>query len=189
MTPEAIRIVSQLRHEFYALFAAAMKAPVTITTGNPSMGNPPIASWIDDRQRLNYLRVYVYTAPDELIPQRPFILRVSVNKGGGMSTAAKWRKDCQGLNQSWHFELTLLPEEILDFVPWTVSLIRSHNQGSTPLVQEPPHPFEFKMPREFLFNDAWTQKARQFSGSQYTTSTAKHLCSNSTSSSDFASPV
>ena len=189
MTPEAIRIVSQLRHEFYSLFAAAMKVPVTITTGNPSMGNLPMASWIDDRQRLNYMRIYVYTAPDELIPQRPFILRVSVNKGGGMVTAAKWRKDAQGVNQSWHFELTLLPEEILDFLPWTVSLIKSHDRGYPPFVQEPPHPFDFQMVNNPLFNDAWTQQARKFAGSQYPSPTSPHLCSTSTLSSDLASPV
>jgi hypothetical protein len=165
MTPEAIRTVSQLRSEFYSLFAMAMKAPVSITNGNPSMGNPPMASWIDENQRLNYVRIYVYTAPDELIPERPFILRVSVNKGGGMVTAAKWRKDCKGLNQGWHFELTLLPEEILDFLPWIVSLVKSHEQGSASFAQDPPHPFDFKMSNNLLLNDAWTQKARQFAGS------------------------
>lgn len=86
MTPEAIRIITQLRREFYTLFAAAMDMPVSITNGNSSSGNPPIASWIDGRKRLNYLRIYVYTAPDELIPERPFILRLSVNKGGGVAT-------------------------------------------------------------------------------------------------------
>ena len=160
MTPEAIRIVSQLRSEFYARFAAAMKVPVSITNGNSSTGNPPIASWIDDRQRLNYLRVYVYTAPDELIPERPFIIRVSVNKGGGMMAATKWRKDCRGLNQGWNFELTLLPEEILDFLPWIVTLVKSHEKGSASFIQEPPHAFDFKMSNNLLVNDAWTQKAR-----------------------------
>lgn len=162
MTPETIRIVSQLRKEFYSLFAAAMKVSVSITTSNPSIGNPPIVSWIDERERLNYLRIYVYTAPDELIPERPFILRVSVNKGGGISTSTRWKRNCQGLNQTWHFELTLLPEEILDFLPWIVSLVQSHNKSCTSFLQEPPHPLHFKMPNEPSVNDAWTQKARQF---------------------------
>jgi len=29
-------------------------------------------------------------------------------------------------------ELTSLPEEILDFLPWIVSLVKSHNKGSLP---------------------------------------------------------
>ncbi len=64
MTPEAIRVVSQLRRDFYSLFAAAMEVPVNITNGSSSTGNPPMASWIDDRQRLNYLFIYVHTAHD-----------------------------------------------------------------------------------------------------------------------------
>ncbi|HEY9633387.1 MAG TPA: hypothetical protein V6D14_08275 [Coleofasciculaceae cyanobacterium] len=161
MTPEAIRTVSQLRREFYSLFAAAMEVPVSITHGSSSTGNPPMVSWIDDRQRLNYLRIYVHTAPDELIPERPFILRVSVNKGGGIAVATKWRRDSQGLNQDWNFELTLVPEEILDFLPWLVSLVKSYDQGCTSFAQEPPHPFFFNISNRLLFNEAWTQKARQ----------------------------
>lgn len=161
MTPEAIRIVSQLRRDFYSRFAATMNLPVSITTSHPSTGNPPIAFWIDDRQRFNYLRVYVYKAPDELLPERPFILRVSVNKGGGIATAAKWRRGCRGLNQGWNFELTLLPEEILDFLPWLVSLVKSQEHGSASFVAEPPHPFHFKTSNVSSFNDAWTQKAWQ----------------------------
>jgi hypothetical protein len=165
MTPEAIRIVSQLRREFYSLFAEAMTVPVYITNGNPSMANPPMASWIDDRRQLNYMRIYVYTAPDELIPERPFILRVSINKGGGIVTAAKWRKDCQGLNQDWHFELTLLPDEMLDFLPWIVSVVKYYDQGSTSFLKESPHPLESQMSNKLLLNDVWTQKARLFAGS------------------------
>jgi hypothetical protein len=161
MTPEAIRIVAQLRREFYSLFAAALEVPVSITNGSSSTGNPPMASWIDNSQRLNYLRIFVYTAPDELMPERPFILRVSVNKGGGIAEAAKWRRDYRGINQDWSFELTLLPEEILDFLPWLVNLVESHHQGSDSFVQPPPHPLDVTIPKVLLFNDAWTQKARQ----------------------------
>lgn len=161
MTPETIRIITQLRREFYTLFAAAMKVPVSITNGSSSTGNPPIASWIDNRRRLNYLRIYAYSAPDDLTPERPFILQLSVNKGGGVAGATKWRRDYQGLNQDWHFQLTLLPEQILDFLPWLVSLVKSHDEGFASFVQEPPHPFEFNSSNALLFNEAWTQKARQ----------------------------
>ncbi|MBE9127175.1 MULTISPECIES: hypothetical protein [unclassified Coleofasciculus] len=162
MNPEAIRTVSHLRSEFYSRFAAKMKVPVKITTRNPSTGNLPTASWVDERQRMNYVCIYAYTAPDALLPKRPFILRVSVNKGAGIVQSRLWGKDCRGLNQSWHFDLTLLPEEILDFCTWIVSLIKSHNKGSVSFVPEPPHPFDFTMANnELLVNEAWTQKARQ----------------------------
>lgn len=165
MTPETIRIVSQLRYEFYSLFAVAMKVPVNVTPSNASLGNLPTASWIDNKQHLNYLRVCVHTAPDELIPERPFILRVSVNKGTGIVAPKNWRQDCRGLNQGWHFELTLLPEEILDFLPWIVSLVKSHENGSASLMQAPPHPFQSEIADVLLVNAAWTQKAWQFADS------------------------
>ncbi|MGH8001057.1 MAG: hypothetical protein ACREPR_16925 [Brasilonema sp.] len=161
MTPETIRVVSQLRGEFYTLFAAEMKVPVNITKDNSSASHRSMAFWIDDRQQLNYLLVYAHTAPDESVPKRPFLLRVAVNKGAGIVATSRWRKDCRGLNQSWHFELTLLPEEILDFLPWIVSLVKSHNQCSALFVKTPPHPFHFQMSHALLLDDAWTQKAWQ----------------------------
>lgn len=158
MTPEAIRLVSQLRHEFYSLFAAAMNAPVNISNGNSYTSNLAMVSWVDSRQRLNYVRVYAHTAPDELVRERPLILRIAVNKGAGILTMTKREKGCQGLNQSWNFELTLLPEEILDFLPWIVSLTKSYDNGSASFIPEPPYPLEFKASNA-LSNNAWTRKA------------------------------
>lgn len=161
MTPEAIDIVSRLRNEFYALFAGSIQIPVNITKGNASMGNPPIVSWIDDGQKLNYLHIYAHSAPDELIPQRPFIMRVTINKGAGIGTGAKYGKSYKGVNQSWKFELTLLPEEIIDFLPWIVDLIKSNAKGAK-VLQEPPHPFYRKTTNVPADRDVWTEKAWQF---------------------------
>lgn len=161
MTPEAIRIVTQLRRTFYSLFATEMEVPVNITNSNSCASNPSIASWVDRQQRLNYLCIYVHLSPDELVPNRPFLLRLAINKGAGIATYTKQHKDYQGMNQRWHFELTVLPEEILDFLPWIVSLVKSYEKGSTSFALEPPHPFEFKMSNLLLSNDIWTQKAGQ----------------------------
>lgn len=160
MTPESIRLISQLRSEFYSLFATAMNVPVKIS-GSSYSSNFAIASWVDDRKRLNYVSIYAYTAPDKLIPERPFLLRVAINKSAGRVGTAKWGKECQGLNESWYFELTVLPEEILDFLPWIVSLVKVHEKGSPSLVQEPPHAFDFNLSKGQLSNDAWTQSALQ----------------------------
>jgi len=161
VTPETIRMVSQLRREFYSLFEAAMKVPVKVFPANSFPGNSPMAYWIDSRQRLNYICIYAYTAPDKLIPERPFILRISVNKGAGTFAAAKRGKDSRGLNHSWCFELTVLPEEILDFLPWIVNLINASEKGLPSSTSEPPHPFDFKTSNSLLCNDAWTQSALQ----------------------------
>jgi hypothetical protein len=164
MTPEAIRIIADLRREFYSLFATAMNVPVRVT-GSSYSSNFPIASWIDNRSQVNYISIYAYTAPDKLIPQRPFLLRVAINKSAGRVTTAQWGRECRGLNQGWYFELTVLPEEILDFLPWVVSLVKAHDRGSLPLVQDPPHPFEFKVSEGPLSNDAWTQSALKIADS------------------------
>ena len=158
MNPEAIRLVCQLRRDFYSLFAGAMNVPVRITSKSYS-SNSPIAFWVDERQRLNYINIYAYTAPDEFIPKRPFLLRMAINKSAGSVTIVKYGQECRGLNREWDFELTVLPEEILDFSPWIVSLIKAHDQGSHWLEQKPPYPFDFKAPDVGLFNDAWTKKA------------------------------
>ena len=162
MTPEAIRIVVQLRREFYTLLAAKIQVPVSVTQDNPSTSYRSMASWIDNQQQLNYVLVYPYIAPDALVPKRPFILKLGINQGAGSLGKTKWRKDCRGLNQSWHFELTVLPEEILDFLPWVVGLIKSQDNDS-PLGREtPPHPLQFKLPEVKLRQNAWTQKAWQY---------------------------
>lgn len=158
MTPEAKRIVGELRSEFYSLFAAAMNVPVRIT-GVSYSSNSPIASWVDDRQRLNYVNIYAYTAPDEFFPDRPFLLRVAINKSAGRVMTGKQGQECQGLNRRWDFELTVLPEEILDFLPWIVSLVEAYDKGSPLLVESPPHPFDLQVPTVGLFQDAWTKKA------------------------------
>lgn len=137
MTPAAIRIVSQLRQEFYCLFSVAMKVSVNITGGSSSASNPSMVFWNDSQQRLNYVYIYAHTAPDELVPERPFVLRVAINKSAGTPITANRGKGCRGINQSWHFELTLLPEEILDFLPWTVGLIKSYDSSFAFLVPDP----------------------------------------------------
>ncbi len=144
MTPAAIRMIANLRQEFYSLFAAEMSTPVRITNRNSSAGNFSIASWADRRQQLNYLCIFAHTAPDDLVPDRPLVLRLTVNKGGDMVALAKQRKSGQGLNRGWNFELTLLPEEMLDFLPWLINLIESYDTGASPCFVEAPHPLDFK---------------------------------------------
>lgn len=158
MTPEAKHIVNELRREFYSLFAAAMNMPVMIT-GTSYSSNSPIASWMDDRRRLNYVNVYAYTAPDEFIPLRPFILRLAINKSAGRVMMVKKGQECRGLNAVWDFELTVLPREILDFLPWVVNLVEAHDKSLPSLLVSPPHPFELKLPALELCNQAWTEKA------------------------------
>lgn len=139
MTPEIIRTISKLRNDFYASFAEAMEEPVKIS-GNSYNSLASIASWVDTNQRLNYITIYAYLAPDALANDRPFILRFSINKGAGTVALPRHGQACQGLNQQWSFELTILPEELLDFLPWIVDLVQAQTQGLHSFTQRPPHP-------------------------------------------------
>jgi hypothetical protein len=158
MTPDAIRVLSQLRQEFYALFAVAMEVPVRVTNKNSYCA---VAYWIDAKQRLNYLRIFAHTAPDELGLKRPLTLRLAINVGEDITVLTKHRRDSQELNRDWSFELTLLPEEVLDFIPWIVSLIRSYNTNSASVVLEPPYPLNFQLSNNLLFNNTRTQEANR----------------------------
>ncbi|UBF26973.1 hypothetical protein K9N68_03030 [Kovacikia minuta CCNUW1] len=134
-----------------------MKLPVKVGHSSSYL----IASWIDDNYQLNYINIYAYLAPDDLLNQRPFILRLAINKGIGNIALFKRDQFCQGLNQNWHFELTVLPEEILDFLPWIVSLIKAKTKGFTSFAQEPPHPIHLNYSNVLLSEQIWTQKAEQ----------------------------
>ncbi|MGC8712451.1 MAG: hypothetical protein ACP5RH_08670 [Leptodesmis sp.] len=139
MTPEIIRTISKLRNDFYTSFATAMPEPVKIS-GNSYNSLASIASWVDSNQWLNYITIYAYLAPDALVSERPFVLRCSINKGAGTVALPRHGQVCRGVNQQWSFELTILPEELLDFLPWIVDLVQAQTQGLHSLSQRPPHP-------------------------------------------------
>jgi hypothetical protein len=159
MTPDAIRCLSQVRQEFYSLFAAAMDVPVKITNRNSQASSPSVSSWFDSRQRLNYLYIFAHTAPDDFIPERPLVLRLTVNKGGDLLAISRQKKISQELNHHWHLELLLLPEEALDFLPWVVSLVKSHDTHSGSSTLLPPYPLDLQGSTVTLFPNIRTQSA------------------------------
>lgn len=162
MTPDAANILSSLREEFYDLFQTEMKVPVKFSKGKSLIFNPsmaPVASWVDKHNRINCLAIYAHTAPDALIPHRPLVMRISVNQWPNTANqASKNSKDPQ-FNRDWSWELSLLPEQIMDFAPWLASWIESESR-STELMQRSPHTLEFfPHPTSQTANVAWTQDA------------------------------
>jgi hypothetical protein len=160
MTPEIIKTISKLRSDFYTSFAAAMEEPVRVS-GNSYNSLACIASWVDQNHRLNYLTIYAYLSPDELATERPFILRLSINKGAGMIPLPRQGKMCQGANQEWWFEMTVLPEELLDFVPWVVDLVEAKASGQRFFTQHPPHPINPDYFVSLKSAHFWTKGAEQ----------------------------
>jgi hypothetical protein len=156
MTPAAAAIVSELRGRFYSHFAAAMPPLVTVVNAKQGAPGTSVAAWVDAHQQLNYLYVYACVAPDPFLPERPLILRVSINKGAEMPSLSRIKRGSRSLNQDWHFDLTLLPEEVLAFVPWVVGMTQA--QAGDAAALDPPHPLTFvSNPRSFL--NAWTHSA------------------------------
>lgn len=160
MTPEATRTITTLRREFYSRFATVMDRPVKIT-GSALNSSASIASWVDHRERLNYINIYAYSAPDELLCQRTLILKLAINKGAGSINFVRRDQPCRGLNQTWQFELTVLPEEILNLLPWMIHVIQTKAKGSFASSQTPPYPVELDAANVLLATEAWTQQAKQ----------------------------
>lgn len=159
MTPEAIRKIGKVRQEFHTEFAAIIDVPVNITKGDSYSSNFPKLSWVDLNQRLNYVYVYAHIAPDQLLPDRPLILRIGVNKGLGWEAVKRSQGSKGKGDKVLRFDLTLLPDEILDFIPWLVGLLKS-DDSDTRKVINPPFPLNCSTLCELLRNGAWTQNAK-----------------------------
>lgn len=73
---------------------------------------------------------------------------------------AKEALDRAILGPEWSFELSALPGEVLDFVPWVTFLAWAHQGGSTRFL-ETPHPCHFWGGKEDILpcRYAWTEAA------------------------------
>jgi hypothetical protein len=160
MTPEAIRTVTDIRQEFYNLLAPALGVPVHITKGSSYLGNTPKISWTDSFQKANYACIYAHMAPDELMPDRPLILRLGINQGLGLEPAKSRKSSLHQDHGLLKFELTLLPNELLKFVPWVVDLLHAHETGKD-MELEPPCQLSANTLADLVAHGAWTYEAAQ----------------------------
>ncbi len=160
MTPEAIRTVTDIRQEFYTLLGHSLGVPVHITKGSSYLGNTPKMSWTDNFQKLNYICVYAHTAPDELVPDRPLILRLGINQGLGLEPVKGKRHLLPKGQKLLKFELTLLPDEVLQFVPWVADILNSYQTGFD-MELEPPCQLNSDTLADLLAYGAWTCEAAQ----------------------------
>ncbi|NJN21092.1 MAG: hypothetical protein HC812_07775 [Leptolyngbya sp. RL_3_1] len=161
MTPNAIRTLAQVRQDFYAAFAESIGFPVTTTKGGSHSSNASKIAWADGQQRANYICVYAHLAPDVLIPERPLILRLGVNKGLGLEPAKRKKESPQSGQKLLRFEVTFLPDEILGLVPWIVSLLHSQDLKPDVAVTPPSYLAEVKELDELIAQGAWTVKATE----------------------------
>jgi hypothetical protein len=134
MTPEAVQYLIALREKFYSGFQTQLRINLNTDKKNTHLFNPSfqsIATWIDRRQRMNFMTVYALQAPDVLFPERSLILRIVFNCKSASSAAILEKKIGMKLNQDWSLELTLLPTELLNIIPWLVQWIEAQEGGIT----------------------------------------------------------
>jgi hypothetical protein len=160
MTPEAIRTVTDSRQEFYTLLANTLGVPVNITKGNSYLGNTPKISWTDRFQNANYICIYAHLAPDVLTPDRPLILRLGMNQGLGLEPAKGKQAKSSKRPKLLKFELTLLPNELIQFAPWVVDLVHTYEMGMD-MKLEPPCQLTISTLADLVSQGAWTRKAAQ----------------------------
>ncbi|MBE9139835.1 hypothetical protein IQ254_22000 [Nodosilinea sp. LEGE 07088] len=139
MTPEVTQQVSKLRSEFYTQFAKTQATTVTINKEKSYASTPPKVSWADSQQRLNYLCIYAYSAPDALVPDRPLVLRIGINLGAEVMAGASRGKGIRRYNQTCQFYLTLLPDEALALMPWILDALNRDTKPQLTTLPQPAH--------------------------------------------------
>lgn len=160
MTPEVTQQVSKLRSEFYAQFADTQDTVVTINKEKSYASTPPKVSWVDAQQRLNYLCIYAYSAPDVLVPNRLLVLRIGVNIGAELLAGVSRGRGIRRHNQACQFYLTLLPDEALGLMPWIIDALDRDTKPGLATMPLPVH----KLVQELdgsLVPSFWTPTAQQ----------------------------
>ncbi|MGF1567402.1 MAG: hypothetical protein ACFCVD_04930 [Nodosilinea sp.] len=160
MTPEATQKISKLRTEFYGRFANALGTSVSITKEKSYSSTLPKASWTDAQQRLNYLCMYAYSAPDVLVPERPLVLRVGVNLGAELFTGPSRGKGARRYNQTCQFYLTLLPHEVLASMPWLIAVLDQQYGLELAALPTPPYTLDQEQGAGPVVS-FWTRSAQQ----------------------------
>ncbi|MGB8698776.1 MAG: hypothetical protein WCD18_05105 [Thermosynechococcaceae cyanobacterium] len=160
MTPETIQALGTLREDFYKRFQKALRKSLNLEKKNALIFNPSfqsVASWVDDKGRMNFISVYAHQAPDALFPDHNLVLRISLNCRADRSLEAN-RPAGSKFNRDWSLELTLLPEEALDFAPWIVSWVAAQDNPTLAL-KSPPYPVESSQSFTAGCDRLWTEAA------------------------------
>jgi len=160
MSPETIRSVAHIRQEFYRQFAELIAVPVNINQEKNYGSTLSKVSWLDEQNHSNYVCIYAHIAPDTLFPDRPLILRLAVNNGMEYMSTHQASRVQTRIAKKVRVNVTLLPEEVLDFLPWVASLFTASASDSRydEQVTLPPYPLSVEGAGG-LCQQVWTSKA------------------------------
>ena len=160
---EASKLTTHLRREFTHRLAASLPMPA----GVRRVPGVPIAYWLDPSGRLNHARVDAHMAPCREERDCPLILRISINylaldHHQAIIRRMGWESEYKGgygSSVGWAYELTVLPEQILDFVPWIASLAVAHAAHDESRLLPTPHACHLWGRPGLSRCYAWTQAA------------------------------
>lgn len=167
---EARRLVKAVSLEFlHALAHAMITGPAEREVALDPRERRRMLYWLGRGGRFETARVHPYTLPHPFDPARPLVMRVSVNytsvddidrlikKAGWVERQRELRSEPQ--LERWKMELSVLPRQLVGFVPWVEALVRAHDEGDASLVPEPPDPVRL-WSRELLDCDyTWSTAA------------------------------
>lgn len=154
------RVMTRLTAEVMERLEAALQRPVA------RVRSPQALLWRSGAGGLEHLRVAPYYAPSEQDRRRPLIVRYSINSTwfDSFERVAR-RKGLLGSDDScWdrtllRFELSLLPEEVVGFVPLVVGVIRAHEANDPALIPEPPVRTRFWQDHPLEWSYGWSESA------------------------------
>lgn len=158
--------LSRLQAEFATALEDQLWMPY-LQVGSPEV---PTVCWQGICDQLGQARLTSFLAPHAGRPERLFLVRIELNRPPLVSES--WLRgefqysdypvpvEARGEVQPWTFRLTLLPEQVLAFVPWVASVICAHEAGEDCVLEVPPENV-LCWPRWGLTCDyAWSASAR-----------------------------
>ena len=159
---EAGSCAARVRRAFAAALASRLCLPATVCW-TPGL---PATCWLDHDDGFNHARVLTISGPKSCCLEAPLILRVSINSLAFNYERAVCRRlswpTTPGDGQEsprWRYELSLLPEQLVDFVPWTAALAEAQAYQDESMLIAPPHPCHFWMRTGLKCDYAWTGAA------------------------------
>ena len=161
---EADHLAAQLRREFAAALQQHLTLPATVRW-TPGL---PITCWLDEWGYINHACVFTIGAPDGAASPDLLVLRISINLLAFDGERAIRRRmgwpDISAFPPEpkpagWHYELSLLPRQLLRFAPWIAELALAKAKHDGSLLTKPPAPCCFWGGRSLHCAYAWTQAA------------------------------
>lgn len=172
-----------IESRFLARFAAAMDCETKTST------NPPFVYWLDPRGRLHHVQLGIYSQPSPEHPAEPLVVRIhldhyQLDDERALLRRAGWQGRLFTGKGGPGFELSVLPEEAIDFAPWVSEFARLRQGGDPHAVAPPPHPCKFWGGWRPGCNYAWSTAAHEAYERAQSTKfpTSRHRSGGSTTS-------